>query len=115
MPYIHITTTRKLTPQEAHSLRQCALTAAALLGKKRQHVMVHIQDGMKLMKGDEAGDCAFCDVRVLGAATKEACDAFSAQLSADVARIAQTAPQCVYLSMAEMTLCYTDGCLPPSH
>ena len=115
MPYIQIGTTRKLTDDQRATLHQRALEAAALLGKPREIVMVRVEDGCALQKGDVPGSCAFCDVRVLGAATKEACDAFSAQLSADVARIAQTAPQCVYLSMAEMSLCYTDGCLPPSH
>jgi hypothetical protein len=46
---------------------------------------------------------------------KAACDRFAARLSADVSRIAHTAPQCVYLSLSELSLCYTDGKLPPGH
>jgi hypothetical protein len=75
--------------------------------------MLCIESGLALFRGEENGNCAFCDVRVHGAATPEACDAFSVKLSADIASVAQTAPDCVYLSLSELTLCYTDGCLPP--
>ena len=115
MPYIHIATTKTLSAEERLALKNSVLNAATLLGKNRRHVMVSIQDGAALTKGDEEGNCAFCDVRVMGAATPEACHQFSAALSADIARIAQTAPMSVYLSLSEMTLCYTDGCLPPGH
>ncbi|MCE5343867.1 MAG: hypothetical protein LLF96_09865 [Eubacteriales bacterium] len=115
MPYIQISVSRALADTEKQSLRACALDAAALLNKSRAHVMVHILDNQALTKGDEPGDCAFCDVRVLGAATKEACDLFSQTLSADIARIVKTAPMSVYLSLSEMSLCYTDGKLPPVH
>ncbi len=115
MPYIRITTTLHLPPADTAALRQCALEAAALLGKNPAHVMLCIESGMALARGHSAGNCAFCDVRVMGSATPEACQAFAARLSADIARIAQTAPQSVYLSMTELTLCYTDGCLPPGH
>ncbi len=115
MPYIHISTSRALTDGEKQSLKACALNAAALLHKNRVHVMVHIQDGQTLTKGDAPGGCAFCDVRVMGAATADDCDRFSCALSTDIARIAQTAPGCVYLSLSELTLCYTDGKLPPGH
>jgi hypothetical protein len=114
MPFIRITTTNPLTETDRQALRRCALGAALLLGKTPAHVMLCIEDGMALTKGEHGGACAFCDVRVYGAATPEACDAFSARLSADVARIADTAPCCVYLSLSELTMCYTDGCLPPS-
>jgi hypothetical protein len=115
LPYIRISVSRALTDEEKRSLRACALDAAALLHKNRAHVMVHVQDGQALAKGDEPGGCAFCDVRVMGAAAADACDRFSEALSADIARIAQTAPGCVYLSLSELTLCYTDGKLPPGH
>lgn len=115
MPYIHISTTRQLSGEEKFALKNCVLNAAALLGKNRQHMMVQINDGLSLSKGDEEGNCAFCDVRVMGAASPEACNRFSQTLSADIARIAQTAPMSVYLSLSELTLCYTDGCLPPKH
>lgn len=113
MPYLHISTTRHLTGEEKFALKSCALSAAALLGKKRSQVMVLLEDGLALSRGDEDGNCAFCDVRVMGAASLEACNQFSQTLSADIARIAQTAPMSVYLSLSELTLCYTDGCLPP--
>lgn len=113
MPYIRITTTKALSETKRQALRRCTLDAAVLLGKSPSHVMLCMEDGMALTKGEGGGACAFCDVRVYGAATPEACDAFSARLSADVARIAATAPGCVYLSLSELTLCYTDGCLPP--
>jgi len=115
MPYIHLTTSKRLTAEEKLALKHCALSAAALLNKNRRNVMVRIQDGEHLHKGDEEGNCAFCDVRVMGVATQEERDRFSAALSADIARIAQTAPGCVYLSISEFASCYTDGCLPPGH
>ncbi len=115
MPYIQIATSRTLTAAEKIELKACALHAVALLGKNKQHVMVHLLDGQALTKGEETGECAFCDVRVLGAATQEACNAFSQTLSTDVARIAQVSPMSTYLSLSELTLCYTDGKLPPGH
>ena len=115
MPYVQISTSAALSPAEKSELRTCALNAMELLGKKRAYVMVHILDAQTLTRGEAAGECAFCDVRVMGAAEKSACDRFSARLSADIARIAHTAPQCVYLSLSELTLCYTDGQLPPGH
>ena len=115
MPYISIVTSNPLTPEQKQELRDCALNAAALLHKNRNHVMVQIQDGVSLHIGDREDTCVFCDVRVLGAAAVEDCQRFSAVLSAEIARIAQTAPGCVYLSLSEMNLCYTDGCLPPKH
>ena len=114
LPYISITTTKALAPEEQNQLRDCALNAAALLHKKREAVMVCLTNGQYQHKGDGDNQCAFCDVRIYGAATRDACDAFSAALSADVARIAQTDPGCVYLNLSEMTLCYTDGCAPPA-
>ncbi len=115
MPYIHISTSAHLSPAEKSELTACALDAAEQLGKKRAYVMVHLQDGQTLSRGDAPGNCAFCDVRLMGAMEKAACDRFAARLSADVARIAHTAPQCVYLSLSELSLCYTDGKLPPGH
>ena len=115
MPYIHISTTASLSPAEKSELTNCALDAAEQLGKKRAFVMVHLQDGQALTRGGEPGNCAFCDVRLMGAMEKTACDRFAARLSADVARIAHTAPQCVYLSLSVRSLCYTDGKLPPGH
>jgi len=115
MPYLHISTTKRLTGEERLALKSCALNAAALLGKRRPQVMVLIEDGLDLSRGDDEGNCAFCDVRVMGVASPEACNQFSQTLSADIARIAQTAPMSVYLNLSELTLCYTDGCLPPGH
>ncbi len=115
MPYVQISTSATLSSQEIGELRACALNAMELLGKKRQYVMVHILDGQTLTRGEAEGECAFCDVRVMGAAEKCACDGFSERLSADIARVAHTAPQCVYLTLSELTLCYTDGKLPPGH
>ena len=45
--------------------------------------MVCLTDGQYQHKGDAENQCAFCDVRIYGAATRDACDAFSAALSAD--------------------------------
>lgn len=115
MPYIQIALSARLSAAQKRELHLCALAAAALLGKKKEHVMVRIEDGLALAKGEAEGGCAFCDTRVMGAASREACNQFSAKLSADIARIAQTAPACVYLNISELTLCYTDGCLPPGH
>lgn len=115
MPYISITTTQILQTAQKQALRQAALNAAALLGKNRAHVMVCILDGAFLTKGDGDQPCAFCDVRVMGYASPGACQEFARALSEDVAQIANTAPGCVYLSISEMTQCYTDGCLPPGH
>ena len=115
MPYISILTTQTLTLAQKDELRQTALSAAALLGKPRAHVMVCIQDGVYLHKGDGDQSCAFCDVRVMGAASPEACAQFSLTLSEGVRRVAHTAPGCVYLSLSALTLCYTDGYLPPGH
>ena len=116
MPYIQIAVTASLTSGDKTALRAAALDAAAgILNKKREIVMVHILDNQALTKGEGDAPCAFCDVRVMGAATPEACDRFSQALSADIARIAHTAPLCVYLSVSELTLCYTDGKLPPGH
>jgi len=115
LPYVQISTSAALSDREKNDLRACALDAMELLGKKHQIVMVHILDGQTLTRGETEGDCAFCDVRVMGAADQCACDGFSARLSADIARVAHTAPQCVYLSLSELTLCYTDGKLPPGH
>ena len=115
MPYIHITTSKTLSADEKRDLRACTLRAVTLLGKKPEHAMVRIEDGATLSRGAGDGECAFCDARLLGAASREACDAFAQALSADLARIAQTAPQCVYLSLSELALCYTDGRLPPGH
>lgn len=115
MPYIQIAVSRRLTDGEKKELRACALDAAKLLGKKREHLMVRLEDGLALTKGDGEGDCAFCDVRVMGSASLEACGAFAERLSEDVARVARTAQGNVYLSLSELTLCYTDGRLPPGH
>ena len=57
-----------------YALRAAALDAAAILNKKREIVMVHILDNQSLTRGDGNASCAFCDVRVMGAATQEACD-----------------------------------------
>lgn len=115
MPYIQISTSKSLTAEEKQALRQNALEAAAMLGKKKSVVMVQIQDGLTITRGEGNGPCAFCDVRVMGETTRDACDRFAERLSADVARIAQAAPQCVYLSISQLLLCYTDGRLPPEH
>ncbi|HPS80406.1 MAG TPA: hypothetical protein PLP25_00925, partial [Candidatus Limiplasma sp.] len=83
MPYIHLKTSKSLTDDEKQALRECALNAAELLGKNRRNVMVRIEDGCSLSKGDEPGACAFCDARVMGGFTAEACNRFAAALSAD--------------------------------
>lgn len=115
MPYIHILTTAALTPEKKTELKRCALNAADLLGKPRKHMMVLVQDAQALTKGDGEDRCAFCDVRVMGSPEPDACARFAAALSADIARVADTAPGCVYLSLSALTQCYTDGCLPPGH
>lgn len=113
MPYIHIVTSRRLDAAQTEALRRCALNAAAQMGKPPERVMVHIESGAALTLGETAEECAFCDVRVLGAATAEACNRFAARLSGDIAHFAHTRPGGVYLSLTKMALCYTDGNLPP--
>lgn len=115
MPYIQIHTSARLSDGEKIELKTLALDAAAILGKKRSIVMVELQDSLALTRGDGEGDCAFCDVRVMGAADPAACNRFAETLSAGIARIAHTAPMSVYLSLSELSLCYTDGKLPPGH
>ena len=115
MPYIRIATTVALTPEERDELRRCALDAAEGMGKRRQNVMVHIEDAQALTRGDGDGNCAFCDVRVMGDASPEACARLAQTLSDDIARIARTAPGCAYLSISELTRCHTDGRTPPGH
>ncbi|MEA4927903.1 MAG: phenylpyruvate tautomerase MIF-related protein [Candidatus Limiplasma sp.] len=115
MPYLRIATTAALTPEEQALLRAAALDAMALLGKPRRAVLVHLDCGQTLTLGDAAGNCAFCDVRVAGSVEAGACDRFAQQLSEAVARIARTAPGGVYLSIAPLTQCYTDGCARPAH
>ncbi len=115
MPYIQLSISHTLTATDKQALVDCVLSAAALLNKSRSSVMVHILDSQALTKGDEAGECAFCDVRVLGAADRNACDRFSQALSADIARISGAAPANVYLTLSELSLCYAGGCLPPGH
>ena len=114
MPYLRIATTAALTKDEQALLRTAALDAMALLGKPRHAVMVQLDCGQTLTLGDSAGNCAFCDVRVAGAAEAAACDRFAQVLSEAVARIAHTAPGGVYLSIAPLTQCYTDGCARPA-
>lgn len=113
MPYVHITTTKDLDAKEKQTLRRHVLDALALLGKKPQHVMVLLECGKNLTKGETESNCAFCDVRVYGAVDPAARDAFATALSRSVAGIADTAPGCVYLSVSELPCCYTDGCPPP--
>jgi hypothetical protein len=62
-----------------------------------------------LSKGEEPGNAAFCDVRLIGSPSKVACDKFSYVVSTELARIGQTAPDCVYMSITPMNMCYMDG------
>jgi phenylpyruvate tautomerase PptA (4-oxalocrotonate tautomerase family) len=109
MPYVQIATTKTLTGKEKSELKACVFSAAALLGKPRQYVMVHIADGQALHKGDNEDNAAFCDARILGAASVSARDKFAAKLSEDIARIAETAPTGVYLMIQELSSVYMDG------
>lgn len=114
MPYVRITTTKMLDTKEKQALRRHVLDALALLGKKPEQAMLVTECGMQLQKGEGEGNCAFVDARVYGAVDPAARDAFAAALSEGVASVAHTAPGCVYLSVAELPCCYTDGCPPPS-
>ncbi len=109
MPYIQIATTKALTGKEKSELTTCVFNAAALLNKPKQYVMVHIADGQALHKGDNGDNAAFCDARILGAASASARDRFAARLSEDIARIAETAPDGVYLMIQELPAVYMDG------
>ncbi len=109
MPYVNIVTTKALNTEEKQELHQSVLDAAALLGKSSAYVMVHLQDQAALQRGEDAGYCAYCDAQVLGQAPQDACNAFAKSLSDSLARIAQTAPGSVYLSLTQMELCYMDG------
>ena len=111
MPYVNIVTSKALDPQEVQTLHASVLSAAALLGKPAASVMVHVQDRAVLQRGQESGHCAYCDVQVLGQPQQEAADAFAQALCADIARIAQTQPGSLYLTLRTMELCYTDGAL----
>jgi len=109
MPYIQISTTRALTDGEKKELKSCVFSAASLLNKPRQYVMVHILDGQTLSKGEGAGNAAFCDARILGSPARDACDRFAAKLTDDIARIAQVEPPQIYLTVEELSMCYMDG------
>ena len=109
MPYIQIVTTKTLSADAKAELKACVFSAASLLSKPKQYVMVHIVDGQTITKGDNNDNAAFCDARILGNASLSARDKFAAQLSADIARIAQTAPTGVYLMIQELPTVYMDG------
>lgn len=111
MPYVNIVTSKTLEPQEVQALHESVLSATALLGKPAASVMVRVQDGATLQRGQTSGHCAYCDVQVLGQPAPEAADAFAQRLCADIARIAQTSPGSLYLNLGAMALCYTDGTL----
>ncbi len=113
MPYIRISTTRALLPEERAALRKEALAAMTAFGKPREAVMVELHDGVDVRKGTQENTCAFCEARVLGAYTRLAADELAMRLSESVARIARTDPMCVYFSLSTMDACYTDGKTPP--
>ena len=113
MPYLRISTTRALQPEERAALRGEALAAMVAFGKPREAVMVELHDGIDLQRGTQPNACAFCEARVLGGYTRLAADELAMRLSASVARIARTDPMCVYFSIASMDACYTDGKTPP--
>ena len=115
MPFIRVLTSQTLTAAAQQALREAVLDAVSLLHKPRAHAMALIADAQALARGDGDAPCAFCEAQVFGAPEPADCDRFAQALSAAIARIAQVAPENVYLSVGALPRCYTGGCLPPGH
>ena len=76
MPYVHVSTTKKLDKAQKEALWLKITEIMPILpGKTYANTMIHIDDGCFIRKGD-ADECCFIDVRVYKSSPEEAKAAF---------------------------------------
>lgn len=66
MPWIHLSTTRELTPEAKQELAdEIGYLVEVIAGKYHQKTMIRIDDGVDIYRGGELVPCAFMETRIM--------------------------------------------------
>ncbi len=99
MPYIKLTTSAKVAPQTAESIKAAFGKAIENFpGKSEQWLMVAIADNTPMwMRGDNSADTAMVDVELLGSVNAQASNKMTADVCAILEKNLGIAPDRVYV------------------
>ena len=99
MPYIKLTTSAKVAPQTAESIKAAFGKAIENFpGKSEQWLMVSVQDCVPMwFRGDNSADTAMVDVELLGAVNSAASSKMTADVCAILEKHLGIAPDRVYV------------------
>lgn len=105
MPYIHTTTTVKLTDTKKDALAKRFGKAITLIpGKTEAHLMLGFQDETPMyFAGKNDAPMAFFEVKILGTSTKEHFSALTAELCTIMEEELGISGDCVYVEYVEAT------------
>lgn len=104
MPYISVNTTKKVSPDCEKALKSALGEAITLFkGKTERWLMVEIQDSCRIwFQGNQDGDSAWLEVKLLGRADKEAFDAVTARLCEIMESVVGVPSDRVYVKYEEI-------------
>jgi phenylpyruvate tautomerase len=102
MPLVSLQTNRLLTEEQSGELLAgISKTAAQLIGKPEQYVMVTIHQGPAMMAGTRQ-DCAFLDIRSIGGLNPQVNRQLSAALGQLLQRALNLEPRRIYLNFVDV-------------
>ncbi len=110
MPYIKITTTKKVNEEKEKALYKELGKAIELLpGKTEQWLMLSIHDGQRMAFRGSTEDCAMVEVELLGTATDSAKSALTAKLCSLVSESIEAPSSRTYVTYREVETWGFDG------
>lgn len=105
MPYIHTTTTAKLTDAKKDTLaKRFGKAISVIPGKTEAHLMLGFQDETPMyFAGENDKPMAFIEVKILGTSTKEHFSNLTAEICTILGEELGISGDCVYVEYVEAT------------
>jgi hypothetical protein len=109
MPYINITTTKKLDTTAMETIKADLGKAITLIpGKNEGGLMIAFNESETYHGGTKV-DCAFISLKIFGTTTKEAFAAFGTEATKSISANAGVAPNHIYINFEEHKIWMSNG------
>jgi len=103
MPYVELKTNREISSKMIRTFRDAiGETICVIPSKSYEVTMIRLEDKCCMTKGREEVPCAFMDVRLYTATTKEAKVEFSKRMGEILKRELGIDEKCLYINFLEM-------------
>ncbi len=112
MPYIGISTSKKLLPEQKEALKiKLGEKISLIPGKSQSRLMVDISDGHDMFMSGEKRDLAYIDVKYYGSAELQHKEAFTKAVFEIVGQLMDLSAKDIYVTISEHAIWGLDGML----